>query len=55
MDKLAFINEQMNILAIPYEYGEWTNNEKPNPYYVGEVPSGKTSLQKTVQKKQHSF
>ena len=35
MDKLKFINEQMNILSVPYELGEWTSNIV-YPYYVGE-------------------
>ena len=38
MEKLAFINEQMNILNIPYEYGEWTKSIQ-YPYYVGEISS----------------
>ena len=36
MDKLKFINEQMDILAVPYEFGEWTS-EVNYPYFVGEV------------------
>lgn len=36
MDKLKFINEQMDILAVPYEYGEWTS-EVSYPYSVGEI------------------
>lgn len=35
MDKLQFINEQMDILAVPYEFGEWTSNVQ-YPYCVGE-------------------
>ena len=38
MDKLKFINEQMDILAIPYEFGEWSS-EVVYPYFVGEMPS----------------
>lgn len=38
MDKLKFIKEQMNILAVPYEFGGWTSKEK-YPYFVGELPS----------------
>ena len=38
MDKLKFINEQMDILAVPYEFGEWTSDIK-YPYFVGELPS----------------
>ena len=35
MDKLKFINEQMNILAVPYELLEWSSDVK-YPYFVGE-------------------
>lgn len=43
MDKLKFINEQMDILAIPYEFAEWTS-EITYPYYVGEIPSPEEML-----------
>ena len=36
MDKLTFISEQMAVIAIPYEFGEWTS-EKVYPYFVGEI------------------
>lgn len=36
MDKLNFINEQMDILEVPYEFGEWTS-EIIYPYTVGEI------------------
>ena len=36
MDKLKFINDQMDILAVPYEYGEWTSDVS-YPYSVGEL------------------
>lgn len=35
MDKLKFIKEQMDILTVPYEFGEWTSKVQ-YPYYVGE-------------------
>ena len=35
MDKLKFIKEQMDAIAVPYEYGEWTSNVT-YPYTVGE-------------------
>lgn len=38
MEKLKFINEQMDIIAVPYEFGEWTSEVK-YPYFVGEMPS----------------
>lgn len=36
MDKLKFINEQMDVLSLPYEFGEWTSEVK-YPYFVGEI------------------
>ena len=33
---LQFIQEQMDKLSIPYEFGEWTQNIT-YPYYVGEI------------------
>lgn len=36
MNKLGFINEQFDKLAIPFEFLEWTSDVK-YPYYVGEI------------------
>lgn len=36
MDKLKFINEQMGVIAVPYEFGEWTS-PVVYPYFVGEI------------------
>ena len=36
MEKLKFIKEQMDTIAVPYEFGEWTSAVK-YPYFVGEV------------------
>lgn len=37
MDKLGFINKQMDLLSIPYEFGEtWTSKVK-HPYFTGEI------------------
>lgn len=36
MDKLKFINEQLSVLSIPYEFGEWTTAVK-YPYFTGEI------------------
>lgn len=33
---LKFIKEQMSILAVPYEFGEWTQDIQ-YPYFVGEI------------------
>lgn len=42
MDKLKFIKEQMDILAIPYAFMEWSSDEIPNPYWVGECNENPT-------------
>lgn len=39
MDCLKFISEQMALIEVPYEFGEWTS-EITGPYFVGEKPSG---------------
>lgn len=36
MDKLKFINEQMGVISVPYEFGEWTS-DIVYPYFVGEI------------------
>lgn len=36
MEKLGFVNEQMTVIAVPYEFGEWTSAAK-YPYFVGEI------------------
>jgi hypothetical protein len=36
MDKLKFINEQMDIIAVPYEFGQWSSAVS-YPYSVGEI------------------
>lgn len=36
MNKLGYINEQMDILSVPYEFGQWTS-EVTYPYFVGEI------------------
>ena len=36
MEKLKFINEQMDIIAVPYEFGQWSS-EITYPYFVGEI------------------
>lgn len=39
MDSLKFINQQMDILSVPYEFGEWTSKAS-YPYFVGEITEG---------------
>lgn len=36
MEKLKFINEQMDIIAVPYEFDVWSSEIK-YPYFVGEI------------------
>lgn len=36
MDKLNFINKQMDLLSVPYEFGEWSSDVR-YPYFVGEI------------------
>ena len=36
MDKLKFINEQLAVIAVNYEFGEWTS-PVAYPYWVGEI------------------
>lgn len=36
MDKYNFISDQMDAIAVPYEYGEWTSDDKKR-YWVGEL------------------
>ena len=36
MNKLKFISDELGVLAVPYEFGEWTNDVK-YPYFVGEI------------------
>lgn len=45
MDKLQFINEQMEAIGIPYNLIEWTSDEIPNRYWVGEVTETPTSAE----------
>lgn len=36
MDKLGFISDQMAVISVPYEFGEWTD-DVTYPYSVGEI------------------
>ena len=47
MDKLKFINEQMDILGIPYEFGEWKSTIQ-YPYFVGEITEEEYKERKAV-------
>jgi hypothetical protein len=41
MDKLKFINEQLAVIAVNYEFGEWTS-PVVYPYVVGEITEEST-------------
>lgn len=41
MDKLKFINEQLAVIAVNYEFGEWTSRIA-YPYWVGEITEEST-------------
>ena len=36
MDNLKFISDQMDTIAVPYEFGEWSS-AVTYPYFVGEI------------------
>ena len=36
MEKLKFINEQLEAIGVPYEFGEWSS-DVVYPYFVGEI------------------
>lgn len=44
MDKLKFINEQLDSISVPYEFGEWTS-PAAYPYLVGEITEEPTETE----------
>lgn len=44
MDKLKFISEQMDMIAVPYEFGQWSSTIR-YPYFVGEVTEEPTTTE----------
>ena len=44
MEKLKFINEKMEQIGVPYEFGLWTSEIK-YPYFVGEITEEPTSTE----------
>lgn len=44
MDKLKFINEQLAVIAVNYEFGEWTS-PVTYPYWVGEITEEPTTTE----------
>lgn len=44
MDKLQFINEQLESISIPYEFGEW-NSDVSYPYFMGEITEEPTDTE----------
>ena len=45
MDALKFINKNMEALNIPYQFGEWTSEEIPDTYFVGEIMDEPTTTE----------
>lgn len=41
MEKLKYINEQMGIIAVPYEFGQWSS-DNTDLYFVGEISESPT-------------
>lgn len=44
MERLKFIKEQMDSIAVPYEFMQWTSEIK-YPYFVGELTEEPTSTE----------
>lgn len=44
MERLKFINEQMGVIAVPYEFGQWSS-EITYPYTVGEITENPTNTE----------
>ena len=44
MEKLKFINDQMDRIGVPYEFGEWTSENK-DLYFVGEITEEPTETE----------
>ena len=44
MDKLKFINEQMGVIGVPYEFGQWSSPVN-YPYFVGEITEEPTTTE----------
>lgn len=44
MDKLKFVSEQMDVIEVPYEFGEWSSDIK-YPYFVGEITEEPTTTE----------
>lgn len=49
MDKLKFINDQMDKIAVSYEFGEWTSPVQ-YPYWVGEITEEPTTTEDGYEK-----
>ena len=44
MEKLKFINDQMEQIGVHYEFGQWTSEIK-YPYFVGEITEEPTNTE----------
>lgn len=45
MESLNFINKQMELLSIPYQFGEWSSDNVPDTYFVGEIMDEPTTTE----------
>lgn len=48
MEKLKFVNEQMGVIAVPYEFGQWSSPVQ-YPYFVGEITEEPTMTESGLQ------
>lgn len=44
MNKLGFIDKQMGVISVPYEFMEWTSKVK-YPYFTGEITEEPISVE----------
>ena len=44
MEKLKFINSQMELIGVPYEFGQWSSAIQ-YPYFVGEITEEPTNTE----------
>lgn len=45
MERLKFINQQMQVLNLPYALFEWTDNDIPSCYWIGEYIDAPTDTE----------
>lgn len=45
IEAMGFIAEQLEAAGIDYEFGQWSTDPVPNPYFVGEYSEESTSTE----------